>query len=257
MAAMSAVLLTWLAAGVAPAAAGLPETIERVKPSIVAVGTFQRTRNPPFAFRGTGFVVGDGTVVVTNAHVLPDALQADQKETLVVLAAGTASADARGAQARDVKLLAVDKEHDVALLRLSGAPLPALKIGDSGAVREGLSVAFTGFPLGYALGFVPVTHRGIVAALTPIVLPAPGSPHLDEAAIRRLRAGAFVVFQLDATAYPGNSGSPVYDPETGQVIGVINMVFVKNAKESALREPSGISFAVPARHLQELLREAK
>jgi serine protease Do len=55
----------------------------------------------------------------------------------------------------------------------------------------------------------------------------------------------FTIFQLDATAYPGNSGSPLYDGETGEVIGVINSVFVKGAKENALRDPSGITYAIP------------
>ena len=50
--------------------AGLPETIEQIKASVVAVGTYQKTRSPPFVFRGTAFVVGDGTLIGTNAHVL-------------------------------------------------------------------------------------------------------------------------------------------------------------------------------------------
>ena len=62
------------------------------------------------------------------------------------------------------------------------------------------------------------------------------------------------MFQLDATAYPGNSGSPVYDPATGEVIGVVNMVFVKGTKEAALAQPSGITYAIPSRYLIELLK---
>ena len=49
----------------------LPDTIEKIKPSIVGIGTFQRTRRPPSIFRGTGFVIADGLHVATNAHVLP------------------------------------------------------------------------------------------------------------------------------------------------------------------------------------------
>ncbi|MDD3381539.1 MAG: serine protease, partial [Rugosibacter sp.] len=56
-----------------------------------------------------------------------------------------------------------------------------------------------------------------------------------------------------ATAYPGNSGGPLFDPDTGEVIGILNMVFVKSTKESALEKPSGISYAIPARYLDELL----
>jgi serine protease Do len=65
------------------------------------------------------------------------------------------------------------------------------------------------------------------------------------------------VFQLDATAFPGNSGSPLYDPATGEVVGILNMVFVKGTKESALTQPSGISYAIPSNFLIELLARAK
>ena len=65
------------------------------------------------------------------------------------------------------------------------------------------------------------------------------------------------VFQLDATAFPGNSGSPLYDPATGEVVGILNMVFVKATKESALTQPSGISYAIPSRFLIELLARLK
>ena len=47
--------------------AGLPETIVAVKPSVVLVGTYLATDAPRFRFAGTGFVVGDGLTVVTNA----------------------------------------------------------------------------------------------------------------------------------------------------------------------------------------------
>ena len=62
----------WLAP--APAQAGLEELIATAKPSVVAVGVFNPTSSPRFGFRGSGFVVGAGNVVVTNAHVLPDVI---------------------------------------------------------------------------------------------------------------------------------------------------------------------------------------
>jgi serine protease Do len=65
------------------------------------------------------------------------------------------------------------------------------------------------------------------------------------------------VFQLDGTAFPGNSGSPLYDPADGEVVGVLNMVFVKSTKEAALAQPSGISYAIPSTFLIDLLASAK
>lgn len=50
--------------------AQLPDTIERIKPAVVLVGTYRATDAPRFRYVGTGFVVGDGLRVVTNAHVI-------------------------------------------------------------------------------------------------------------------------------------------------------------------------------------------
>lgn len=226
------------------------KVIEKVKPSVVGVGTFEQTRSPPINFLGTGFVVGDGQHVITNAHVVQAVLETDKKESFIVMVG-----QGKEGQAREAQRVAVDPEHDLALLKISGEPLPALQLGDSDTIREGQTVAFTGFPIGMVLGLYPVTHRGIVSALTPIVQPGLSSKRLDEKMIKRLRDSAYIVFQLDATAYPGNSGSPLYDPETGTVYGIINMVFVKGTKEAALSQPSGITYAIPGKYLQNLLRE--
>jgi S1-C subfamily serine protease len=216
---------------------------------VVAIGTYQPTRNPAFRFRGTGFVVGDGLLVATNAHVLPESLDVAQSEVLAV-----ARAEEGGrVNVRSANRVAADPDHDLALLRLTGGgSLPALALDEGRMVEEGESVGFTGFPLGAALGLRPVTHRGIVSAITPIGTPPANARDLSANLIRRLATG-FDVLQLDATAYPGNSGSPLFDPRSGAVVGVINMVFVKGAKETALTQPSGITYAIPVKHLRNLM----
>ncbi len=231
-------------------AASLEDLIQAAKPSVVAVGTYKATDSPRFGFRGTGFVVGAGDMVITNAHVLPAPDAADASSDLAIHTART-SADS---QSRDATLLAVDRAHDLALLRIEGPALPALKLSDGEHMREGMSVALIGYPIGGVLGFTPVTHRGIVASITAIVLPAPSSQALNAQAVARIRQGSFDIYQLDATAYPGNSGSPVFDIESGEVVAVINMVLVKGSKESALRYPTGISYAIPVRFVNELLK---
>jgi S1-C subfamily serine protease len=237
------VVLTWLAP---PAHAGLPETAARIKPSIVAVGTYQTARRPPSLFRGTGFAVGNGRYVATNNHVLPEVLDEANRERLAVFAGQGKTLDVRTA-----KVVARDPDHDLALLEIAGAPLMPLRLAE-GTPREAQEIAFTGFPIGMVLGLYHATHRGIVAAITPMAIPGFGGKDLSPQAIKALRE-PFDVYQLDATAYPGNSGSPVYDPETGDVIGVINSVFVKRTKEAVLTEPSGITYAIPAKFLKALL----
>ncbi len=231
------------------AAADLPATIAMVKPSVVGIGSFQKTRSPAVRFSGTGFVVGDGRSIITNAHVLPAVLDSQALETLGIVIA-------RGEQFefRPATVVSVDREHDLAHLVIQGAPLPALQLGGGADMAEGRELAFTGFPLGMVLGLHPVTHRALLSAITPVVMPSLTSGKLGAGAIVQLQRARFPVYQLDATAYPGNSGSPVYDPATGVVHGVINMVFVKGLKESAITSPSGITYAVPAIHARELLQ---
>ena len=224
------------------------DVIKRVKPAVVAIGTFQQTRSPSVNFRGTGFAVGDGLSVITNAHVLPPALNTEQKEMLgIIIGEGTNPAF------RTASVAGVDREHDLAHLRISGAPLPVLQIQDSDKVEEGQELGFTGFPLGMLLGMRHVTHRAMLSALTPIAIPASNARQLDAKTIAQMQRSPFAVFQLDATAYPGNSGSPVFDPRTGGVVGIINMVYVKGVKENAVSNPSGITYAIPGKYISRLL----
>ncbi len=239
------------AAGVAfDARADLAAVIATAKPSVLPVGTYSATDSPRFGFRGTGFVVGDGTLVATNFHVLPSGAEIDNGPTMVVVT--TRSADA--GQLRRARVVATDRARDLALLRIEGAPLQALTLDTAGSAREGQSIALIGFPIGGALGFAPVTHRGIVAAITTAALPAATAQQLDPRALMRLREGNFEIYQLDATAYPGNSGGPLLDVDSGRVLGIVNMVLVKNSRESALTNPTGISYAIPVRHLAELIK---
>lgn len=230
--------------------ADLIETVPRIKPSVVAVGTFQPTRSPSFKFLGTGFAVGNGRLIATNAHVLPKILEDERLETIAIAVPGPQDGTV---SVRSARLAARQDDRDLAVLRIEGAPLPPLSLSGGAEVREGQTIAFMGFPIGNVLGFSAVTHRGIIAAITPIGIPQNRARELDPALIRRLGTDPFRVYQLDATAYPGNSGSPVFDPDTGRVLGVINMVFVKSTKENVLSDPSGISYAVPVEYLSAIL----
>ena len=105
------------------------------------------------------------------------------------------------------------------------------------------------------LGLHPATHRAGLAAISPIYSRVPSVKSLTPRLIRQAD-NAFLIFQLDATAYPGNSGSPLYDGKTGVVMAVVNSVFVKGGKESALKDPSGISYAIPVNYARALLESA-
>ncbi|WP_417318999.1 S1 family peptidase [Emcibacter sp.] len=225
-----------------------PKIVKKVTPSVVGIATHNPLGSPQNVLRGTGFAVYDGRYVITNAHVLPDPARMKSRESIIVLVGVGRQPDIR-----QVEIVETNKQHDLALLRISGAPLPALKLGNGALIDPGTSIAFTGFPIGAVLGLYPVTHRGFVAAITPNVIPQPSARYLD---IKIITQSRFEVYQLDATAYPGNSGSPLYDAGSGQVEGVINSVKVKGTKENALKSPSGITFAIPAVYIHEILNEA-
>jgi serine protease Do len=247
----AALMLSFAQAGYA---LDFPSLVKNIKPSIVAIATFDKTRAPAVSFSGTGFVVGDGLTVITNAHVVNGSLKVST-DNRAEPSLGILVAKGEGTEFRSATVIAIDEEHDLARLRITGSPLPALELGEADSVLEGQAIAFTGFPLAISLGFHRTTHRGTVAAITPIVKPAQDSRRLDPKVVAQLRRAPYSVFQLDATAYPGNSGSPVYDTETGRVIGVINMVFVKGLKETAITNPSGITYAIPVNFVQEILQK--
>lgn len=237
-----------------PLKADIFTAIAKVKPSVVIVGTYKNTNSPRFSLRGTGFVVGNGNLVITNAHVLQQPGQDDLDAALVL----QVRVNQNELQMRRATVVEVDKVHDLALLRFEGSAVPALSMRDSGSVQEGQPIAFMGFPIGGALGFSPVTHRGMISSIVAAALPTGSAQQLNEKTIRSLRAGGgFYVFQLDGTAYPGNSGGPLFDTETGEVLGVVNMVFIKGTRESALTNPSGISYAIPSVFVLQLLQRVK
>ncbi len=229
-------------------ATGLPDTLLTIKPSIVSVGTFMPSRSPSGVFLGTGFAISNGQYIVTNAHVVPKLLDFDRLEKLAIFIAQD-----NHSKMIFVDTVALDPAHDIAILKLKEGKLPHLSLGDKSMAREGQLYAFTGYPIGMILGLYPVTHRGIISAITPIAIPTYNTKKLDIRLIRRLQH-PYDVYQLDATAYPGNSGSPLYEIETGKVIGVINKVFVQDTKENILSKPSGISYAIPIEYVNNLLR---
>jgi len=223
-------------------AVGLPDTIQRIKPAILAVGTLMSLRQGQQGLHGTGFVLG-GNHAITNNHVIRGKLDAGRRETVAVF---VSAADKR-AELRPAKVVARDAEHDVCLRRFEEPALRGLRPAKDAEVHEGQAIAFARFPILVALGLHPATHSGIVAAITPVVMLVGrgGQPRPD--GVTRLDR-PFNVFQLDAAADPGSVGSPVYDPDSGRILAVVNSTFVKATKETASTAPSGISHGIPVSH---------
>lgn len=233
-----------------PVEADVADTVAKVKPAVVGVGTFQPMGRPRANLLGTGFAVLDGRHVVSCAHIFAKPLDTEKKAVHAVFIGRD-----RQMAVRSARLVATDSARDLALLRIDGAPLPTLKLGDSARAREGWQLYFTGYPIGSILGLNASTHRAGLAAIVPIFTPMQSADQLNARTLKQAR-DAYEVFELDAIAYPGNSGSPVWHPDTGEVLGVLNSVYVKGAKEAALSTPSGISYAIPVSYVHALLKRA-
>src|SRR5687768_12514814 len=162
----------------------LPELVRRIKPSAVAIETFD-ARGEKLA-RGSGFFI-DSDRVVTNRHVIEAAHRAE-----VHSYTGTVMA-VKG-------VLAIDAEGDLALLKVEAPPnLVRPLLLDRTSPQEGESVVVIGNPFGLE-GSVT---NGIVSAVRDI--PTFGR-----------------IIQITAPISPGSSGSPVVNMQ-GQVIGVATL----------------------------------
>jgi serine protease Do len=231
--------------------ADLADTVEKIKPAVVGIGVHTPTGRQKNSLNGSGFVIGNGQYVVTNHHVLPKELDRNLLQKMAIF-----TGSGKNAKVRIADIIASSQLHDIAVLKIHGAPLPAMELADKNFRREGSYVAFTGFPIGSVLGLYPVSHRGIIASITPTIIPVDNAQQISIKMLKMLR-NPYLVYQLDATAYPGNSGSALYDIDTGEVIGIINKVFVQESKESVISNPSGITYAIPVKYLLALLKKHK
>lgn len=230
----------------------LPNLAATAKQSVVGVGVYNPLSAPRYQLLGTGFVVrsrGGRTIIATNHHVVNGkAFDADKAQISVHVGEG------KDVQFYKARLLAEDKRADVALIEIN-AKLPMLPLAKkSHQAPAATQVMISGLPIGSVLGLYTATHIGYVSAYVPQAIPQSNASQLSIEMIKRLRDPLFV-YQLDVTAYPGNSGSPVIDVQTGEVIAIINSVLVKSTREQVLSDPSGISYAIPVAEIHKLMKK--
>ncbi len=187
----------------------------------------------PFAFfdevrpregTGTGTIVDAGRgIVITNLHVVQEALQS--RGTVEITLASGATAQAR--------LIGYDAETDMAVFQLRDAPaaLVGLPYGDSAKLEVGQRVLAIGNPFGLYRSLT----AGIISS-TDRSMKTPGGSVLKG------------LIQTDAAINPGNSGGPLLDAD-GRLIG-INTAILSQSGDSA-----GIGFAVPINTIKRILPE--
>jgi hypothetical protein len=181
-----------------------PEIAKKAFGSTLVVTTEDKKGHP--LKLGSAFFVRDGEIV-TNCHVVEGAMRVKAKlvdaETEFVI----------------LEVAGVDKEHDLAILRVSGPKTPFLPIGDSDAAQVGETVYAVGCPQGLEGTF----SQGIIS----------GKRSMDN---RKL-------LQITAPISAGSSGGPVMN-EKGEVIGIAT---------SSFGNSQNLNLAVPSNDLKALL----
>ena len=167
---------------------------------------------------GSGVILDPDGYIMTNAHVIEGA----QRIRVVIT---TDSAGPNGlthavrTQILDAKVIGIQKEADLALVKVEGANLPTLQLKLDGDPKPGELVFAVGSPEGLQNSIT----MGIISAV--FRQPDPDNP--------------MVYLQTDAPINPGNSGGPLVDV-TGAVVGLNTFIFSKGGGNE------GLGFAVPA-----------
>ncbi len=204
------------------------DIFERVSPSVVHITNRDvRVRNWGNVSRmpggtGTGFVWDDNGYIVTNWHVVQQAIARGQ--TVIVRFANQREFNA--------KVVGWREAQDIAVLKLLDAPpklhpLPA--VGRSADLRVGQAVFAIGNPFGYDQSL----STGVISALNRKISSEQGTEV----------AGAI---QVDAAVNPGNSGGPLLD-SAGRLIGMNTAIFSPSGTSA------GIGFAIPVDTINEVV----
>ena len=200
----------------------------RVLPSVVSIETMSGSGGGS----GSGFVIDPNGYLLTNNHVVADAMTIK-----VILNDGREYA---------AKVLGRDESYDLAVLKIKATGLKALQFGDSDKVQVGDSVIAFGSPLGLS----GTVTQGIISAKD-----RPVTAGDDDSSTSFISA-----LQTDAAINPGNSGGPLVDA-TGAVIGVNSAIASLGSSLGGQSGSIGLGFAIPINQARktadQLIRDGK
>ena len=185
----------------------LQELYEKCAPSIVSISAY-KGKNIGF-FWGSGVVIREDGLILTNTHVLEDCDRA-----VVTLDDGSEY---------EAKLIGADSISDIALLKIDAEGLTAAEMGESTTLRVGDRVAAIGNPLGE--DFRNTLTDGIISAIER------GMTY---------NGRSMTLLQTNTAINEGNSGGALFNLN-GQVVGITNMKMM-----SSYSSIEGIGFAIPS-----------
>ena len=186
------------------------------------------------AASGSGFVLTQDGYIVTNYHVIEDAVN-DSSVSIVV-------SFANGDQ-YDATLVGGERDNDVAVLKIEATGLQPVTLGDSDQLVVGEAVYTIGNPLGeltYTL------TDGIVSALDRLITTSSTNPDTG-----REESITLNVLQTNCAINPGNSGGPLFD-SYGNVVGIVSAKYTQSTSGVSAE---GLGFALPINDVKQILAD--
>ena len=176
---------------------------------------------------GSGFIISDDGLVVTNQHVVGN------NPTEIMLSTMDGST-------YEAELMGSDELTDIALLKIqSDEPFPFIEFSDSDDVRVGEWAIALGNPFGLFEDGQPTVTVGVVSARNRDFRPDPSNPrvYID-------------MIQTDASINMGNSGGPLLNSE-GDVIGINTFIYTGGTGGGFV----GLGFAIPSNRIDRIISQ--
>jgi serine protease Do len=197
---------------------------EEDDPHAAAQPTLERTS-------GSGVIVDADGYIVTNAHVVENATRIEVELPFAAVGGdpGRSILRRRG-RTVGAQIVAVDRETDIAVVKVEAKALPVLPFGDSDALRPGQLVLAFGSPLGLDTSVT----LGIVSAVARQLTPE----------------DPMIYIQTDAPINPGNSGGALVDTE-GRLVGISTLIYSQSGGNE------GIGFAAPSNIVRNIFEQIR
>lgn len=186
------------------------------------------------AASGSGFVLTQDGYIVTNYHVIEDAVDDSSVSIEVSFADGTQYT---------ATLVGGEQDNDVAVLKIDATGLQPVTLGDSDQLVVGETVYTIGNPLGeltYSL------TDGLVSALDRLITTSSTNQTTGQKETTTLN-----VLQTNCDINPGNSGGPLFD-SYGNVVGIVT---AKYTQTSSGVSAEGLGFALPINDVKEIIND--
>lgn len=197
---------------------------------------------------GTGFIISKDGKFITCAHVYNQVPENERQFLGAKVPSETNKEGIIKYNRYNVELLDVDKENDVALMKIKTEKEvvfdPVKKIGNAFSVKEADEVIFAGYPLALELimmGF------GITMSLNRCIISSVKRRNID---------GSLHFFMVDTHINNGSSGSPVFLTDTGEIIGIAAgklSARIPNPKGGEIDVPANMGICRPVKYITELI----